>query len=79
VVSTTIGAEGIDVEDGKHILIGDTRESFAAHTVRLLQDRDLYQHLVKNARDLVVSRYDWDALADQMNVIYDELVPQSVV
>ncbi len=78
VVSTTIGAEGLEVVDGKHILIGDNRETFAAHTVRLLKDRQLYTNIVAQARQLVVSRYDWDALADQMNVIYDELVPQRV-
>lgn len=79
VVSTTIGAEGLDVTDGKNILIGDTAETFAAHTVRLLKDRQLYTNLVNQARQLVVSRYDWDALSDQMLRIYDELVPETSV
>ena len=36
VVSTSLGAEGLDVEDGVHLLIADDPEQFAAAVVRLL-------------------------------------------
>ncbi len=74
VVSTSIGCEGIEVEDGKHLLIADNPEQFAEQTVRLLQDKDLYNHIVHNARELVVNHYDWDALTAQMMQIYDNLL-----
>ena len=38
VVSTTLGAEGLDAEDGVHLLLADDPEEFAAATVRLLGD-----------------------------------------
>ena len=38
VVSTTLGAEGLDVEDGVHVLLADDPDEFAAAIVRLLGD-----------------------------------------
>jgi glycosyltransferase involved in cell wall biosynthesis len=73
VVSTTVGCEGLDVTDEVHLLVADSPEQFAEATLRLLGDRVLYQQMVSNARQLVVDRYDWDALAAQMIKIYGEL------
>ena len=39
VVSTTLGAEGLDVRDGVHLLLADDPDAFAAATVRLLRRR----------------------------------------
>jgi sugar transferase (PEP-CTERM/EpsH1 system associated) len=74
VVSTTIGCEGLDVVDGKHLLVADNPERFAEQTVRLLTDRALYERITTNARRLVVSHYDWDAIAEQMMQIYAEVI-----
>jgi hypothetical protein len=57
VVSTTVGAEGLDVRDGEHLLLADTTESFAAACARLLEDRELRAHLIDNASRLLSARY----------------------
>jgi glycosyltransferase involved in cell wall biosynthesis len=59
IVSTSKGAEGLDVEAGKHLLIADTPGEFAAQTVRVLREPLLRQALAKNAAQLVRDRYDW--------------------
>jgi polysaccharide biosynthesis protein PslH len=59
IVSTTIGAEGIDATHEENILLADTAEDFAQQVGRLLNDGDLAQHLGRNARRLVESKYDW--------------------
>ena len=59
VVSTTKGAEGLDVVHGKHLLIADEPERFAAYVVELLRRPELRQHLAENARRLVEQEYDW--------------------
>ena len=41
VVSTSLGAEGLDIKDGVHLLLADDPEEFAAATVRLLGDARL--------------------------------------
>jgi glycosyltransferase involved in cell wall biosynthesis len=73
VVSTTIGCEGLDVVDGVHLLIADTPEQFAEKTIRLLTDRQLYQDISANGRQLVVTKYDWNIITSHLTQIYSEL------
>jgi glycosyltransferase involved in cell wall biosynthesis len=62
VVSTSIGAEGLDVRDGQEILIADTPEAFARACVRLVTDRDLRELLTGNAFQLALQSYSLDTL-----------------
>jgi sugar transferase (PEP-CTERM/EpsH1 system associated) len=73
VVSTSIGCEGLDVIDGEHLFIADHPEDFAEKTVRLLTDEPLRQSIINRARELVVSRYDWDIIANQLMQVYVEV------
>ncbi len=58
VVSTSLGAEGLDVTDGVHLLLADDPNEFAAATVRLLNDSGLRQRLTKEAETLFLDRYE---------------------
>jgi len=58
VVSTTVGCEGLAVQDGVHLLIADTPKAFAQACARVLQDKKLAQELAHNARQLILERYD---------------------
>jgi polysaccharide biosynthesis protein PslH len=69
VVSTTIGAEGLEVMDGQNILLADTPEDFAAACVQLLQKPDERARLAAAARELVTARFSWDAVADRFEQI----------
>jgi len=73
VVSTSIGCEGLDVIDGEHLLIADSPEQFAEKTVRLLTDEGLREHITTKARQLVMSRYDWDVIARRLMQVYAEM------
>jgi glycosyltransferase involved in cell wall biosynthesis len=64
VVSTTLGAEGLDVEDGVHLLIADDPEAFAAATARLLEDPGLRARLADEGEALYLDRYE-RRVADQ--------------
>lgn len=59
VVSTTKGAEGLDVVDGEHLLLADDPQAFARRTVQALTDAALRRRLTDNARRLIAARYDW--------------------
>jgi polysaccharide biosynthesis protein PslH len=63
VVSTAKGCEGLAVVDGEEIFIADSPEEFAAKTSRLLAERTLRERMAHNARQLVMARYNWDAIA----------------
>ena len=67
VVSTGIGAEGIDAQAGRHILIGDDPQSFAENIRLLLTDKALYGNIQKAGRALVEAKYDWEKLGYDMN------------
>ncbi len=59
VVATSKGAEGLDVQDGEHLLIADTPQTFADAVIRLLKDPALRRRLTDNAYQLVREKYDW--------------------
>jgi glycosyltransferase involved in cell wall biosynthesis len=70
VVSTTIGCEGLEVVDGKHLLIADSPADFANAVIRLLRDRSLRAMIAANARSLVESRYDWETIGKTLASVY---------
>ena len=63
VVSTSIGAEGLPVEHGRHLLLADQPGEFARSVIALLRDPDTRASLAREARALVTERYDWSAAA----------------
>jgi polysaccharide biosynthesis protein PslH len=66
VVSTTIGAEGLPVTDGRDVVIADSPDKFATAVVTLFRDPARRVQLERAARDLVVTHYDWSAVAGQL-------------
>jgi glycosyltransferase involved in cell wall biosynthesis len=73
VVSSTIGAEGLDVRDGRDILLADTPGQFADAVVRLLLDRDERRRL-EDAALATASRYEWTVVARQLEAILTRAV-----
>jgi len=70
IVSTTIGAEGLPVTDGKEILIADSPESFARAVVSLLCQPEQRRQLGLSARRLVQQKYSWSMVSD----LFDEVL-----
>jgi glycosyltransferase involved in cell wall biosynthesis len=66
VVSTTIGAEGLPVTSGRDIVIADEPEAFARAVVDLIHNHERRRCIAAAARQLVVDRYDWCAVADDL-------------
>jgi polysaccharide biosynthesis protein PslH len=62
VVSTSVGCEGIGVVSGDHLLLADTPAAFADAVLRLLADDALAATLARNARALMLERYDVSAV-----------------
>jgi glycosyltransferase involved in cell wall biosynthesis len=58
-VSTTIGAEGIDVQPGENILIADDAQAFAKAVIKLIQDRNYAQSLAAKGRAWAEEKYNW--------------------
>lgn len=60
VVSTTVGAEGIDGRDGVHLLLRDEPRTFADAIVAVYRDRAWRDRLVAAANSLYEARYTWE-------------------
>ena len=72
VVSTTLGCEGIAVEDGVHLLVADTAQDFAASVIRLLEDRHLAQELGRRGRQLIEDNYDYRIACRALEEAYSD-------
>lgn len=74
VVSTTVGAEGLDVMDGENILIADSPVEFVRQVGNLLGNRELAARLGSAGRELVERRYGWDFIAGKLERFLDDVV-----
>ena len=74
VVSTTVGAEGLDVIHDHHVVLADDPHNFAQSVLRLLDDPERCRKLAMEGRRLVEQCYGWDALADRFGDFIREIV-----
>ena len=72
-VSTSIGAEGLDVKHGRDVLLADTPESFSDCVQRLLREPELRRSYERAATSLA-ARYDWSKITVSFaNVLRDSI------
>lgn len=77
VVSTRIGAEGLCVADGRHLLMADTTVDTAAAVVRVLRSLALGAELANNALEEVARPRSWAAAAHIFEKACTELTLQA--
>lgn len=73
IVSTTIGAEGIEVKDGDNILIADTPEQFMQQIGKCVNDINFYNRIAVNARKHALANYDYKEIAGKLIYFYKQL------
>ncbi len=73
IVSTTIGAEGIEVKDGDNILIADTPEQFLHQIGKCVNDINFYNRIAVNARKNALANYDYKEIAGKLIYFYKQL------
>jgi len=69
-VSTSIGAEGLEIPNGKHALIADTAEGLAKHLEHLIHNPEVATRLGDSAREHVKQKYLWPQCADPLVRFY---------
>jgi len=72
VVSTSIGAEGLDVHHGQDLLLCDDPRSFADGIAALLADPKLREQLGSAAASLA-ARYDWSQITDSCSELFKQV------
>ena len=78
VVSTSVGAEGLEYEDGRNIVIADGAEAFASAVGSLLRDDQRRQGLAVAGREHVTRHFAWSRVADAFLSICDRTIGSSV-
>ncbi len=78
VVSTTVGAEGLDVHHGRDILLADDAPSFARAVVTLLGDPELCRRYEKAAAE-TAARYDWPAIGERFSEVLQSVAKKKSV
>jgi sugar transferase (PEP-CTERM/EpsH1 system associated) len=66
VVSTSVGAEGLEITPDENIVLADAPEQFAAAVSTLVENPERRAALGKAGRQLVERRYGWDFLAGRL-------------
>lgn len=73
VVSTVTGVEGLDVENGHHILVAKTPADFNRVITAILKDKPRYEKIRTNSYGLVKEKYQWGKIADELESLYKHL------
>jgi glycosyltransferase involved in cell wall biosynthesis len=73
IISTTIGAEGIECSDGENILIADTPQQFLEAVNRCLSDKIFAEEIGKSGRELVEKKYTNEAIGKGLHGFYSNL------
>lgn len=74
VVSTRLGAEGLDVTYGADILLGESPQELADHILSILSDSALGERLSRAGRKLVETRYDWRTCLTNLENLYEKIL-----
>jgi glycosyltransferase involved in cell wall biosynthesis len=77
VVSTSTGAEGLDLTHDEHFLCGDTPQAFAAQVRRALTSRALREQLERAGIDVARRRFSWSRFGADLRAAYERLAGEA--
>jgi glycosyltransferase involved in cell wall biosynthesis len=73
IVSTRLGAEGIEAEDNVHLLLADNGQELAAAVDRVVSSAETRVRLSRAAREMVCRVYDWSIIGKKLCRIHADL------
>ncbi|MEK6396744.1 MAG: glycosyltransferase family 4 protein [Terriglobus sp.] len=72
IVSTTVGAEGLEYSDGKDIVIADTPRDFADACLHMLENDARRSQIARAARQLVIDNFSWSAVTPEFAALLEQ-------
>ena len=78
IVSTSVGAEGLDGHHGRDIILADDAKAFAEAVLLLLQDDDLRRRYERAAAELA-ARYDWTTVGSRFEAALENIASRAPV
>ena len=74
VITTSVGAEGLDVENGKHLFIADTPEEFLSVIDKCIQTPDICSIISENARDFISMHHNNELITQKLLEFYQQVL-----
>lgn len=74
VITTPLG-NAMGATENSEIVIAKTSEDFVQGIKKLLEDEIFYETVSTNARRLVEEKYNWEKIANDLNYVYDSVIP----
>ncbi len=74
IISTTVGAEGIQYTSGKNIMIADTPQQFFAAVMKCIRDKNFAEKLGNEGRKLIAEKYSNEVIGKNVTEFYQQLV-----
>ena len=74
VITTPLG-NAIGALNNLEIIIAKTSEDFVKNIKKLLEDKEFYDTVSKNARKLVEEKFNWQKIANDLNSVYESVIP----
>jgi sugar transferase (PEP-CTERM/EpsH1 system associated) len=78
IVSTSIGAEGLPIEDGREIVLADTPETFADAVIKLIKQPEVAHEIGQRAATKVRQKFGWDKVAESFAVVCESRLNSQV-
>ena len=72
IVSTSIGAEGIEAKNEEHLTIADSPAAFADYCLELESNSGMRKAMGRKGRELVEQNYSWKAICQSVQRIYEQ-------
>jgi glycosyltransferase involved in cell wall biosynthesis len=76
VISTAVGAEGLDLQPGHDYVQANAPEEMAEALVRGIRQPQPLREMAQRARPQVLKRYDWDTLAGRLEQVWEKCLCQ---
>jgi len=76
IVTTPFGINGLDLDPGKDVIVASTGATMSQAILELFEDPAKRHSLERQARWTVESGFDWDVIARQQKLLYEELIAQ---
>ncbi len=74
ILTTSLGAEGISVEDNRHLLIADSPELFAQRIVDFFRGGFDSDQLILNGKQFIKDHFVWDKIAEEFEKSFKKLI-----
>lgn len=71
-VTTSVGAEGLEATDGKEVIIKDKPKDMAEAVLKILGDEKMAETIAENARKLVEEKFSWYKMGEYLDKIYEK-------